>query len=230
MNYDIAMLQKQDIFTLLGGKVRLYRGSYNPTSDAVWLAAFAKSAKTVLDVGIGTGGVALSYMYHNPDSVVTGIDVSEERLAECARNAELNERDIELLNQDIMTWKTTRTFDLVISNPPYFKGTPAKHGAHHNTDIQLWTKKCLARVRPRGYFCTIVDAAVIDIVISAMSETCGELRIFPLFGAKNTAERVLIGGRLGVKSGTTLFSGLSMNQELVLREGLTIETTLATLS
>jgi tRNA1(Val) A37 N6-methylase TrmN6 len=229
MDYDTAMSQKQDIFTLLSGKVLCLRGSYNPTSDAVWLAAFATSAKTVLDVGCGTGGVALSYMHHHPDSFVTGIDISDERLAECADNAKLNNRDLELLNQDIMTWKTDRVFDLVVTNPPYFKGTPAKHDAHHNVDLSEWVKRCLARVRPRGHFCTIVDSAVIADVISVLSKTCGDVCLFPLFGAKNTAERVLIRARLGVKGGTTLYSGLSMNSELILRQGLTIKAALATL-
>jgi tRNA1(Val) A37 N6-methylase TrmN6 len=229
MDYDTAMAQKQDIFTLLGGKVRLYRGSYNPTSDAVWLGAFADRAGTVLDVGTGTGGAALCYMHHNPNALVTGLDISGERLSECAKNAELNGRDIQLLNQDIMTWKTDRCFDLVMTNPPYFKGTPAKHGAHHNADLGAWVKKCLARVRPRGYFCAIVDGAAMADVISAAAATCGELKIFPLFGAKNTAERVLIRARLGVRGGTSLYAGLSMNNEIVLRKGLTIESALATL-
>lgn len=230
MDYYTAMPQRQDIFTLMGGKVRIRRGSYNPTSDAVWLAAFAGGAKTVLDVGIGTGGAALCYLHHHPAAAVTGLDISDDRLSECAGNAELNVRDIELLNTDIMTWKTGRTFDLVMTNPPYFKGTPAGHGAHHNADIAAWTRKCLARVRPRGHFCAIVDCAVMADVFSAMAPTCGELRIFPLFGAKNTAERVLIGGRLGVRGGARLFSGLSMNCDSVLRDGLTILSVSAMLS
>ena len=55
------MTQKQEIFTLMGGRVRFYRGRYNPTADAVWLAAFGagRPVKTVLDVGVGTGGAAL---------------------------------------------------------------------------------------------------------------------------------------------------------------------------
>ncbi|MCM1294909.1 MAG: methyltransferase [Muribaculaceae bacterium] len=226
------MAQKQEIFTLMGGRVQIHRGRYNPTSDAVWLAAFAADcpAHTVLDVGVGTGGVTLCLMAHHPDIKATAIDICPQMLADCAQNAEQNNRQIELINTDIITWRTPRTFDLVVSNPPYFKGTPAIHNAHHNADLGAWTKKCVARVRPRGYFCTIIDALAVPEVISAMTPSCGDIHIIPLFGRQNTAERVLIRGRVGVRGGATMHRGLSMNTDAVLRDGLTIGAALARLN
>ena len=225
------MIQKQEIFTLLDGKVLIHRGVYNPTSDAVWLASFCpKNIKTVLDVGIGTGGASLCLLTHIPQAKIMGIDNSSERLAECAKNVELNGKSIELIKNDIFYWKTEKTFDLVISNPPYFKGTPAKHEAHHNVDLSLWVKKSIARVRPRGYFCVIVDTSASGEIIATMHEQCGDINIFPLFGSKTTAERVLIRCRKGTKSGTTLYKGLSMNDKTILRDGLTIEAALSRLS
>ncbi len=226
------MAQKQDIFTLMGGRVRLWRGHYNPTSDAVWLAAMAADtrAQTVLDAGVGTGGAALCLMANNPGAAVTGVDVSPEMLAECGANAELNGHAIELIKADITTWRTNRTFDLVITNPPYFKGTPAKHNAHHNADLGLWTRKCLARVKPRGTFVIVVDAAAAATIVAQMAEKCGDIEIMPLFGARKTAERVLLRGRLGTRGPTLIHAGLSMNTEAVLRDGLTIAAALSTLS
>ena len=216
---------------MLGGRVRLYRGTYNPTSDAAWLAAFAADipAKTVLDIGVGTGGAILCLLANNNIKSATGIDVSDKMLAECAKNAKLNNRNIELINADIMNWRTPRTFDLVITNPPYFRGTPASHNAHHNANIVKWTKKSVARVRPHGTFCTIVDAAVASEVISAISGTCGDIAVSPLFSTKHTAERVIIRARVGSHGPTVVYDGLSMNCDLVLRDGLTISNTLATL-
>ena len=223
------MTEKQEIFNLMGGRVKMWRETYNPTSDAVWLASFAPSNTTkVLDVGIGTGGITMCLLANNKDAVVTGLDVSEQMLETCAKNAALNNRKIELLNQDIMTWRTNRTFDLVITNPPYFCGTPASHNAHHNTDIEQWVKKCLNRTRPRGTFCIIIDAKCVSTVISCMSQKCGDIFILPLFGSKSIAERVLIRGRIGTRGGTIIHRGLPMNFEPVLRDGLTIDNVLST--
>ncbi len=214
---------KQEIFTLLGGLVKIHRGRYNPTSDAVWLAAFAPSGiKTALDIGIGTGGVSLCLHAHMPNIKITGLDISDEMLTECKRNAELNNTDIELINADIKAWRTTRTFDLVITNPPYFNGTPARHNAHHNADLPSWIARSIARVRPMGTFCIITDAATTATVIAEMAKKLGDIRILPLFGAKRTAERVLISGKLGTKGISTLHQGISMNTSEILRDGLTI--------
>lgn len=231
MNYDIGMSEKQANFTLLNGRVIMSNSIYNPTSDAVWLAAFAPTnVKTVLDAGIGTGGVSLCLLTHCPDAEITGIDIAPEMLEACKKNIDLNNKNINLINADILTWSTPDTFDLVITNPPYFNGTPAKHNAHHNTDIQLWIKRCVARVKPNGYFCTIVDALVMDKVISVLCDKhMGNIQILPLFGAKNTAERVLIRAKKAVKTGTTVFQGISMNTDAILRSGLTIDMFLATL-
>ena len=91
------MAKKQENFTLLNGRVQMVRGVYNPTSDAVWLAAYVpRKPKSVLEVGIGTGGVALCLLAHYPNTPIKGIDISDEMLADCKKNVELNNADIDL--------------------------------------------------------------------------------------------------------------------------------------
>ena len=207
----------------MGGRVKMEFGPYNPTSDAVWLAAFVDSQpKTVLDVGTGTGAVALCLMARIDGIKMTAIDVSNEMLAAARKNFELNNKTAEFINADILSWKTNKTFDLVITNPPYFRGMPAAHNAHHNADLTLWTRRCIARTRPNGTFATIVDSATAATVIAEMSAHCGDIKILPLFSNKNTAERVLLSARVGHAPHTTIFSGLSMNCDAVLRNGCAI--------
>lgn len=226
----MPMKIKQENFTLMSGRVTMRRGHYNPTSDAVWLAAVApRGIQTVLDVGIGSGGVSLCLWANNPDVKITGIDVSPQMLDACRINAELNNVNIELLNADIIQWRTNRTFDLVVTNPPYFSGTPARHNAHHNADLDVWVSRCIARVRPMGTFCIITDATTVPTVMSAMARRLGDITVVPLFGARDTAERVLLSGRLGTRGVARIHRGFPMNYEPVLRDGLTIADILTTL-
>lgn len=226
------MSEKQEHFTLLGGRVICKRGIYNPTSDAVWLAAYApKNVKTVLDIGIGTGGISLCLLTHNPDAEITGIDISPEMLELCQQNFDLNNKKIKLEQQDILQWRTPATFDLVITNPPYFSGTPTKkHAAHHNVDIEKWIQHSMACVKPGGYFCTIVDALLVSKIAFLLErKRFGNIQIFPLFGAKKSAERVLIRAKQGIKTGSTIFCGSDMKNVEILRAGLTVDDLLATL-
>lgn len=225
------MSEKQAIFTQMGGRVSFHRGAYAPTSDPVWLAAWAEKfpATTVLDVGVGSGAAILNLMAHRGDLRACGIDVSADMIDACAKNAEFNGRQIELINADIMTWNPNRTFDLVISNPPYFKGTPAAHNAHHNVDLTAWTNACMRRVRPRGHICIISDAAAAGEIVAAIASRCGDVEILPLFGAdKSVAERVIISGRVASRGGARIHRGLDMTDSRVLRDGLTIARILAT--
>lgn len=229
MNYYIGMNEKQEIFTIMGGKVKMLRGLYNPTSDAVWVAAFVEGTpKTVLDVGTGTGAVALCLMARIPNLQMTVIDISQEMLNAAKENFDLNNQHAEFINADITTWHTDKTFDLVITNPPYFKGTPANHNAHHNADLISWTNRCVARIKPGGEFVTIVDMTETATIITEMTRHhCGDFRILPLFSKKDTAERVLLSGRLGRAPHSKLFTGLSMNCDAILRDGLSINEVLS---
>ncbi|MCL2331730.1 MAG: methyltransferase domain-containing protein [Proteobacteria bacterium] len=195
----------------------------------------ATNDQKVLDVGVGTGGAALCLLEYSPGLKVTGIDISESMLAECAGNAALNGRAIELIHADIMNWRTSRTFDIVITNPPYFKGTPRKGkdgegNIHHNINLYDWTRASLKRARPRGRFYCITDArATVEIIAALRDGRAGEVTIIPLFGSHvgannylplqkfQSAERILISARPGARGGTKILAGMSMNDERILR-------------
>ena len=220
------MHEKQEIFTIMGGRVNIIRSIYNPTSDAVWLAAFIDGAPTtVLDAGCGTGAVGLCLMARIPNIKMTALDISPEMLSAAQQNFKLNDQSAEFINADILSWRTARTFDAVITNPPYFHGTPAKHNAHHNTDLTLWIQRCAARVKPGGTFATIIDASETATVIAAMARTLGDIKILPLFSVHDTAERVLLSGRAGRGAKTSLMSAMSMNTDAILRDGKSITDT-----
>lgn len=78
------------------------------------------SAPRVLDVGTGTGALALGYKLARPRADVTATDLSQEALSLAAENAALNGLEVTLLAGDLLQpVRGTPPFDLILSNPPY---------------------------------------------------------------------------------------------------------------
>jgi release factor glutamine methyltransferase len=73
----------------------------------------------VLDVGTGSGAIALAIADEHPDSRVTAIDSSSGALAVARANARRTELDVELVLQDLYDGLPEGPWDLVVSNPPY---------------------------------------------------------------------------------------------------------------
>jgi release factor glutamine methyltransferase len=76
-------------------------------------------AQSVLDIGTGSGCIALALACKLPGASVTAVDISEAALAVARRNAERNGVVIEFLQGSLFEPVAGRTFDLIVSNPPY---------------------------------------------------------------------------------------------------------------
>lgn len=74
-------------------------------------------APRVLDVGVGSGAIALSVKHERPDARVTGVDVSMEALSLAAENAVRLDLEVEFREQGVEA--VVEGWDLVVSNPPY---------------------------------------------------------------------------------------------------------------
>lgn len=75
----------------------------------------------VLDVGTGSGAIALAIADEHPGARVTAIDVSEDALALARENAERTGLAVELLRVDLRDGLPGEAWDLVVSNPPYVR-------------------------------------------------------------------------------------------------------------
>jgi release factor glutamine methyltransferase len=71
----------------------------------------------VLDIGVGSGAIALALKDERPDARITGVDVSTDALALARENAERLGLDVELREQGVDA--AAQGWDLVVSNPPY---------------------------------------------------------------------------------------------------------------
>ena len=76
----------------------------------------------ILDIGTGSGCIAISLKKQLPSSKTSAMDVSEEALRIAKKNAVLNKVDINFIHQDILkTNNLDKFYDVIISNPPYVR-------------------------------------------------------------------------------------------------------------
>ena len=78
----------------------------------------------ILDIGTGSGCIAIALAKHIPDAKVTAVDISKDALQTAKKNAKLNNANICFIETDILKSTTiaeflSGDFDIIVSNPPY---------------------------------------------------------------------------------------------------------------
>ncbi|NJB70537.1 release factor glutamine methyltransferase [Saonia flava] len=81
-----------------------------------------KSKCRILDVGTGSGCIAVSLAKNLPEAQVYALDVSKNALEVAIVNAEINEVNINFIEANIMELESLGDkFDVIVSNPPYVR-------------------------------------------------------------------------------------------------------------
>ncbi|WP_161878753.1 peptide chain release factor N(5)-glutamine methyltransferase [Alkalibacterium sp. MB6] len=83
-----------------------------------YIKTLPNRALNVLDIGTGSGVLAISHKLERPQDKVTAVDISPNTLNMAIKNAEEMEADVTFIISD-MTKQVTGPFDLILSNPPY---------------------------------------------------------------------------------------------------------------
>ena len=77
----------------------------------------------ILDIGTGSGCIAISLAKLLKNSIVTAVDISEKALEVAKKNAETNGVNVNFIKDDILNPKNPELidnqFDIIVSNPPY---------------------------------------------------------------------------------------------------------------
>lgn len=72
----------------------------------------------IIDMGTGSGAIAIALKHYLPNSSVTAVDISSDALTIAEENAKLNSLDIKFIKSDLFS-NVSETYDILISNPPY---------------------------------------------------------------------------------------------------------------
>lgn len=143
------------------------------------------SGLNILDVGTGSGCIAITLAKELPQSKVLAVDVSPEALDIAEANAARLEARVEFRLSDLLSAiESEKTFDIIVSNPPYvgeceadkvqkqvrdFEPHCAVFGGHRGMDIidRLVPQVC-DHLKPGGWFLMEIGYSIADPVHEVM--------------------------------------------------------------
>lgn len=137
-NAILEQLKKEIPIQYLLGKTSFYGLDFEVNADVLiprpeteelvdWILESQKSKDDspilkILDIGTGSGCIAISLAKNIANAQVYALDVSEKALATARKNAEANQVNVTFINQNILeTLDLGQEFDIIVSNPPYVR-------------------------------------------------------------------------------------------------------------
>jgi release factor glutamine methyltransferase len=132
---------------------------------------FAENSKqfeeAILDIGTGSGCIAISLKKNLPNAQVSAVDISEPALQTAKVNAALNKVEINFIHSDILDWEAQtaqfKMYNLIVSNPPYVT-LYDKQQMHTNvTDHEPHNALFVPEDDPLLFYNTIADFALLKL-------------------------------------------------------------------
>ena len=96
----------------------------------------------ILDIGTGSGCIAIALSKNIPNAIVFGLDVSKEALKVAKENAILNNIKIEFIEADVFNYQhsepseESQKYNVIVSNPPYIRALEKKQMQDNVLDFE----------------------------------------------------------------------------------------------
>ncbi|MBR5396188.1 MAG: methyltransferase [Bacteroidaceae bacterium] len=145
-------------------------------TDGVLLGAWGNvEGKRILDIGTGTGLIALMAAQRNPQAMVLGIDIDEEAVLQAQEN--ISESPfvdrVKCVSQNILTFSPQEPFDAILCNPPFFTedtlpNTFVRSIARNSSSLPFpqLIKKITALLSKGGMFSVIIPSGLMQEFVS----------------------------------------------------------------
>ena len=155
------------------------RSAMKVGTDGVLVGAWASvraNGRTILDIGTGTGLIALMLAQRNPEAEVVAVEIDSESAAQARDNvaASLWSDRVTVEECAVQDFVSDRKFDLIVSNPPYFvdsqKCPDGSRNTARHTDTLSFSELMKAAERllaSDGRFAVIVPSEAAMSVVAA---------------------------------------------------------------
>ena len=141
-------------------------------TDGCLLGAWADIAgsKHILDIGCGSGLIAIMAAQRS-GARITAVEIDKEAAAQARENADASpwKERIEIVNADILGYRSSQPFDAIVSNPPFFIGSLKCPDAARTTARHDSTLPCGALMQCAKEL--LADGGTLSVVIPA--DICG---------------------------------------------------------
>ncbi|MCG8698000.1 MAG: peptide chain release factor N(5)-glutamine methyltransferase, partial [Bacteroidales bacterium] len=104
------------------GRVLIPRQETEILVDLILKKVDNSTMLNIVDIGTGSGCIAISLAKNLPMAKVTGVDVSEDAIELAQENAALNQANVHFVNDDLLKGCPSlfdQKYDVIVSNPPY---------------------------------------------------------------------------------------------------------------
>lgn len=118
---------------------------------------------TIIDIGTGSGCIAIALKKNIPQATVNAIDISERALQTAKQNAISNATDITFYQKDILeesVLATNTTYDIIVSNPPYIRLSEQSDMDSNVVDYEPHTALFVPNEKPLLFYDAISNFAM----------------------------------------------------------------------
>jgi len=128
---------------------------------------------SILDIGTGSGCIAISLKKNLPAFKVAAIDISDDALKTAGENARLNDANVEFIKMDILNAEKPLTFHLspftlIISNPPYVTLHDQTQMHKNVVDFEPHAALFVPKDDPLVFYKAIADLAVKNLIANGL--------------------------------------------------------------
>jgi release factor glutamine methyltransferase len=167
-NEPVAYITGQKEF--FGLTLQVDKRVLDPRADTETLVEWALSCVAdtqtpeIVDLGTGSGAIALALKHSRSDAVVCAVDASDEAIAVASANAERLGLSVTFHHGSWLATLNGRTFDAIVSNPPYVASNdPHLHALKHEPlsalasgadgldDIRTIVREAAQHLKPKGW-------------------------------------------------------------------------------